>query len=170
MAKCTTTLCVWVTAFGKPCQIMEEEQYFIHVTDCDGNVLKWCGRTFSFIPTKCGHVEIEVPPGCYSVFGTHTPPDKIVRPPFGNRLTHVQVVRANCGDHVCVTLFSPSLWHCGTWFAYAMETQINAIERGKGDVRAANAAVKAVKDFLGTLPADEFAQKTLRVVDQGPAK
>lgn len=170
MSNCTATLCVWVTAFGDPCHIMEAEQFYVHVTDCEGHVLKWCKKQYSFIPTKCGMVEIEVPPGCYSVFATHT--DKVQNgvPPFGNRLTHVQVVRVNCGDHVCVTLFSPSMWYCGTWFADAVTAHLALFEKNKIDPKLATAAVTAVNALLATFKPDPYAGNTVQAVRQGPPR
>jgi hypothetical protein len=147
---------------------MEAEQFFVHVTDCHGKVLEWCGKKFTFIPTKCGFAEIEVPPGCYSVFATHTPPGKVSRPPFGNRLTHVQVVRVNCGDHVCVTLFSPSMWHCGTWFGEAVKTQTAALEGANVDAKTTRALTTALDAFLKKLPPDEYAANTLEAVRAAP--
>src|SRR5947199_4787300 len=97
---------VWITRFGDACHIDDKEPYFVHITDCGGKVLEWCGKKYAGLPAKCGHLEVDIPPGCYSVFASHTP--GATGPSFGNRLTHVQVVRANCGDHVCVTLHAPS--------------------------------------------------------------
>jgi hypothetical protein len=85
----------------------------------------WCGKTYTFLKAKCGLLEIEIPPGCYTVFASMG----AGIPPFGNQLTHVQVVRANCGDHVCVTLFSPTGHYCGTWFASALQTQAPVFEQ-----------------------------------------
>ena len=156
----TATLNVWITNFGDACHIVDRENWFVHITDCNGKVLKWCNRKYSFIRTKCGHVEIEIPPGCYSVFAGHSGRGEGV-PPFGNRLTHVQVVRANCGDHICVTLFSPSMWHCGTWFAEAVHTQIGRLEAADINVGLAKEAVEAVRRFVDVLEPDTFAQNTL---------
>jgi len=92
-----------------------------------------------------------VPPGCYVVFAGWSPPPVLV-PPFGNQLTQVQVVRLNCGDHACVTLFSPSLHQCGTWFASAVTTQIEALEKAKIDAKAARGAVQTVQALLERVP------------------
>jgi hypothetical protein len=168
MSECTATLCIWVTEFGDPCRIMESEKMYVHVTRCDGTVLEWCRRKYSFIPTECGRVEIQVPPGCYSVFATHSPQGQGI-PPFGNRLTHVQVVRANCGDHICVTLFSPSLWYCGTWFAHAVNTQLEGLLKVRGlDARVARQAVTAVQNLLAKLPTDTYAENTMKAIEQEP--
>jgi hypothetical protein len=167
MSTCTAKLCVWVTAFGDPCHIMEAEPFYVHVTDCQGHVLTWCKKTYSFIPTKCGMVEIEVPPGCYSVFATHTAPaPHISRPPFGNRLTHIQVVRVNCGDNVCVTLFSPTLSHCGTWFAGAIQAQIPGVLQEHREL--ATAAVKAIEALLAKIGTDPYTANTRPLLAEPP--
>ncbi len=156
----TAKLNVWITARSDACHIDDQDRWFVHITDCRGRVLEWCGRKYSFIPAKCGHVEIEVPPGCYTVFAGHSAgPGGF--PPFGNRLTHVQVVRANCGDHVCVTLFSPSSWHCGTWFAQAIRTQMERLEAGGVDPELAFGVVEAVRKFTDALQPDPYAKRTL---------
>jgi hypothetical protein len=63
----------WVTRIGAPCEIDTEREWFVHVLHCNGKILKWCDRTYSNIKTKCAHVEIEVPPGCYLVVATWSP-------------------------------------------------------------------------------------------------
>lgn len=156
----TATLNVWITAFGDPCHIVKEQQgeaWYVHVLDCDGQPVEWCGRKYLNIPAKCGHAEFELPPGCYAVLASHT----FVQNPangFGNRLTHVGVVRVNCGDHACVTLFSPSAWFCGTWFAKAVQGYAQA---GGFDRAVAQRAVQAVNALLEQLPADPFSKATL---------
>jgi hypothetical protein len=167
MSDCTAKLCVWVTEFGDPCHIMQSETFYVHITLCDGNVLKWCDRTYSYIPTKCGMVEIEVPPGCYSVFATHTPKPGEGVPPFGNRLTHLQVVRVNCGDHVCVTLFSPSIWYCGTWFMDAVNAYHGALEKNKIDPKLATNAAEAVNALLGALKPTLHEANAVKAVRAG---
>src|SRR5947199_183453 len=163
----TAKLNVWITNFGDPCHIEEKERWFVHVLDCEGKVLEWCGKKYSFIPAKCGHLEIEIPPGCYVVFAGHSA-QGAGRPPFGNRLTHIQVVRANCGDHVCVTLFSPSIWFCGTWFAHAVSTQLPGLEKANIDTKTARAAVDAVHALLGKIKPEPFTENMRLAVEQEP--
>lgn len=165
----TATLNVWITNFGDPCHIIDTDNWFVHITDCNGKVLEWCDRKYAFLRAKCGHLEIEVPPGCYAVFAGHSAEGAGVQP-FGNRITHVQIVRANCGDHICVTLFSPSGWHCGTWFAEAVETQIGVLQRADINVELAKAAVHAVREFTDALKPDTFAKNTLFAFGEPPEK
>jgi hypothetical protein len=162
----TATLNVWITEFSDPCRIMGPhvepgtktlEQWYVHIVDCAGKPLTWCGKTYTFMQAKCGHLEVEIPPGCYAVFASHTSPAAIWVPPFGNRLTHIQVVRANCGDHVCVTLFSPELWYCGTWFAHALETQVATLGTAKIDAKLVTAATGAIHAVLAQIKPTDFA-------------
>lgn len=160
----TATLNVWITEFSDPCHIMGThpdpsggpgpEEWYVHIVDCAGKGLTWCGKTYTFMPAKCGHLEVEIPPGCYAVFASHTNPRKVPVPPFGNRLSHIQVVRANCGDHVCVTLFSPELWYCGSWFAHALET---VGTDAKIDAKLVKAATGAIHAALEQVKPTEFA-------------
>ena len=165
----TARLNVWITEIGDPCHIIDDkDEWFVHIVDCEGQVLTWCGRKYRDIPAKCGHAEIEIPPGCYAVLASHSR-EGAINPPFGNRLTHVQIVRANCGDHICVTLFSPSLWHCGTWFKAAVEQQMAGLTRAQVDQRVARTAVEAVQNLLDKIPVDPFT-KNLEVFQQKPPK
>ena len=92
----TAKLNVWVTRVGDPCHIDSEHQWFVHVLDCDGKVLEWCGTRFMNIETRCSHAEIDVPPGCYTVCATWSPGTSSEH--LGNHVTHLQVVRVNCGE------------------------------------------------------------------------
>jgi hypothetical protein len=150
---------IWVTGFGDPCHIEDTDNWFVHIVDCEGKPLKYCGKIYAFLEAKCGHLEVNVPPGCYAVFAGHSPKPSAPHP-FGNRLTHVSVVRVNCGDHACVTLFSPTMWFCGNWFAHAVQTQTAALEQAKIDPKLATNAVQAVRALLEKLPVDPFTANT----------
>jgi len=163
----TATLNVWVTDIGDPCHITDRE-YFVTIVDCAGRVLEWCGRKFSFIPARCGHAEIQgIPPGCYAVFAGQDPKG-IGIPPFGNLLTHVQVVRLNCGDHACVTLFAPAFHFCGTWFTQALQGIITAGGFANVEPNLPRAALTAVNNLLHAIPADAFTANTEAGFNQGP--
>lgn len=164
---CTAKLCVWITDFGHSCRIIDQDTWFVHIVDCEGNVLKWCGREYRNIEAKCGHVEIDVPPGCYSVFASHT--GNTTGTSFGNRLSHVQIVRVNCGDEACVTLFTPTLWFCGTWFATAVQMNIPRLAKAGVDREVANNAVKAVQRLLDGIPIDPFTAN-LQAFQREPGK
>lgn len=168
----TAKLNVWITGIADACHIEDKDTWFVHITDCTGNPLVWCNKTYTFLAAKCGHLEIDIPPGCYTVFAGHTARKDVGKPyqPFGNRLTHVQVVRANCGDHVCVTLFSPGMHYCGTWFAQAVKTQYAALEHANIDLKLARAAVTAVEAFVAKLEPEPYALNVLKAVERDPPK
>jgi hypothetical protein len=169
----TATLNVWITETGDPCHIVgshpgSDREWFVTIVDCEGKPLVWCGRKYVFIPARCGHLEIEIPPGCYAVFAGHGSGHSGVAP-FGNSLTHIQVVRANCGDHVCVTLFSPDLHFCGTWFAHALQTQAIAVAAAGGDPKAVKAAVGAIETVLAGIKPAPFTAG-LEAFKNGPSR
>lgn len=153
---------VWVTRIGDPCHIDLQHQWFVHVLDCEGRIVRWCknGQPFAYtnIKTKCGHAEFDIPPGCYVVCATWSPGQGSGH--LGNHLTHLAVVRVNCGDDACVTLFPPTLHHCRTWFEVAL-----------GDHAAAGAlpreqvgkALEGIKAALANVPADPFTQAMLEI-------
>lgn len=158
----TANLNVWITKIGDPCHIDDTIPYFVHVLDCSGKVVEWCGKRYTFLPAKCGHLALEIPPGCYVVVAGQNQSGAGV-PPFGNCLTHVQVVRINCGDHACVTLFAPTLHFCGTWFGQAT---VLAARGGGIDRGLATAAANAVKALLDKVPADPFTANTLSLLEE----
>lgn len=160
----TANLNVWITRIGDPCHI-DDRTWYVHVLDCEGRVVQWCDRSYNFIPAKCGHAEITLPPGCYVVFAGEDP-QGVGIPPFGNQLTHIQIVRINCGDHACVTLFSPSLHFCGTWFAHAVLGRLPGLEKANVDARTARAAADAVNALVAKLPADSFTNNTRQATTQ----
>jgi hypothetical protein len=124
----TAKVDVWITATGDACRIATQE-HFVYVLHCNGDVLTWCGKTYSGMLTSCGHLEIEIPPGCY-IIGAVESTGGVT--PLGNGLTHIAVVRANCGDEKCVTLFSSSLHLCGTWLGAAINTYVLGLGFGGG--------------------------------------
>jgi hypothetical protein len=147
----TSTLNVWITAIGDPCHISNTE-YFVSVVDCEGNPLDWCGKTYKSLPTECGHIELEVPPGCYAVFAVQQPGGI---QPFGNLLTNVAIVRVNCGDHACVTLFAPDAHLCGSWFGGALRDIANTPDIPRELVTA---ALEAVNRLVAVLEPTTFSR------------
>jgi hypothetical protein len=160
----TAKLNVWVTAVGEPCKIDMAHQWFVHVLHCDGQLLNWCGKNFTNLKTKCGHLEEEIPPGCYMVCATWSPAAVVPKPTsLGNHITHIQVVRANCGDHVCVTLFPPTLHHCGVWWLLAVKEAIDLKHLPQNAVPAAQEVLAAGDKLMKLLPADGFTAGLNRI-------
>lgn len=118
------------------------------VFDCDG-ILAWpCGRfrtegtdwqrvphgVYRNLPYRCGHLEVELPPGCYwTTAGSVTPGSGYIHL---NYATHVGIAQVSCGETACVKLYNPSIRLCWNWFligARALAAQGNfnrdAVER-----------------------------------------
>lgn len=168
----TARLNVWITRRSDPCHIDDKTPHFVHIVDCEGKPLHWCGRTYSFLCTKCGHLEVDIPPGCYAVFASETPEAQVADyyKPFGNQLTHIQIVRANCGDHVCVTLFAPSFHFCGTWWSAANAANRNVLVKEGVDAGVLTAALEAGRKLLAEVPADPFSANIAQALQRGRAE
>ncbi len=109
----------------------------VAVAHCDGTILNWsegryrfwhddpwisipyhtpaggstAGWWYEMIPTRDGHVEIEVPPGCYVLRGTMH--DWFLNGLlYGHWATDHAVVQACCGNDICATLYAPSAPAC----------------------------------------------------------
>jgi hypothetical protein len=113
---------VWISAIDDPCGL-DNRTWYVNVYDCDGNILQWCGRRYVVIPARCGHLEIEVPPGCYrinAVWGFSFAGGAY----YVNHFTDSTIVHACCGEHVCVKLFNPSIHRCGVIFLRAVRDMV----------------------------------------------
>jgi hypothetical protein len=167
----TAKLNVWVTEVGNPCKIDMLHQWFVHVLHCDGKLLNWCEqKVYTNLKTKCGHLEIEIPPGCYMVCATWSPAPLGQSTPtsLGNHISHLATVRANCGDHVCVTLFPPTFHWCGIWWLTALQETVALKRLPRGADDAANNAVKAVDALLKLIPPDDFTKNMLEINQNRP--
>jgi len=136
----TATLNVWITNLGDPCTIANNpglpNPWVVAISHCDGQILNWSEGRFRYrkddpwlpipmytppggtpgwwydsIPTRDGHVEIEVPPGCYTLRASmHTWFLHGIL--YGNWATDHAVVQACCDQDTCVTLYAPSAIAC----------------------------------------------------------
>lgn len=160
----TANVNIWITERGNPCRITTQS-HFVYVLHCNGDVLEWCknGKPIRYagLRTDCGHLEIEIPPGCYIVGAVESTGGFA---PLGNGLTHIAMVRANCGDHVCVTLFDPSLHLCGTWLGAAINTHVigggGGPRLGPDVIAVLQNAGRAVDTMLKAIPADPLSKAT----------
>lgn len=144
----TAKLNVWVRDKDFPCKPDMKSVWLVDVFVCDGKPLEWCGiNYYGAHETKHGHVEIEVPPGCY-----------IVRARTGcdNLFTHMTMVIIDCGEAVCVNLVSPGAWTCGVQFNMAIELQA---EIGNIPRELAYRAIEINRDVIKHLPQDKFPVK-----------
>lgn len=161
----TAKLNVWVTAVGDPCKIDMEHQWFVHVLHCNGKLLSWCDKVYTNLKTKCGHLELEIPPGCYMVCATWSPAQggQVSPTSLGNHISHLAIVRANCGDHVCATLFPPTFHWCGIWWLIALNESISLKRLPQVANEAARNAVQAVEALLKHIPADELTRNMMEI-------
>ena len=158
---------IWVSDVGDPCGTYKGGKTGggaggITVFDCKG-VLTWpCGRyladgkwvtvpngQYKNLPYTCGHLEVELPPGCYWVYSGLTTPtgDHI----HLNYATHVGIVEVGCGEHACVKIFNPSVTLCWDWFRVGL--QVLAAQPGGGiDIKRVAELEKNVDELLKNVP------------------
>ncbi|CAN5616917.1 hypothetical protein BH24ACT14_BH24ACT14_18810 [soil metagenome] len=160
----TARLNVWVTQENRPDRIMSNAT-FVHVLNLDGTVLEWCDQRFTDLPAKCGHIELEVPPGCYAVCASADTNNSTDDRYLGNHLTHIALVSALCDQTACVKLFNPTMTHCFTWFQSAVQ---QATQGGRLDREVAGPLLEALDRFGQELRLDRFTRNTEPLVNQRP--
>lgn len=159
----------------------------VAVSHCDGRVVNWsegryryhnddkwipipyhtpqggiAGWWYEMIRAMDGHVEIELPPGCYVVRATmHS--WFVNGLLFGNWATDRAIVQASCSQEACVTLYAPSAPACSIplfEFVFPLLVQQKIVGRAE-----ANRAIEALKAILKPEMASDFEQaefETLR--------
>ena len=104
---------VWISGMDDPCSI-DDRTWYVTVYDCDGNVLQWGGKKYVVLPAPSGHLEVELPPGCYYLKAVWN--FAVLKPGsiyWVNHFTDPAIVQARCDETVCVKLFNPSAHRCG---------------------------------------------------------
>ncbi|HMB92221.1 MAG TPA: hypothetical protein VKP65_15320 [Rhodothermales bacterium] len=112
---------IYVSGIDDPCKI-DQRTWYVTIFNCDGSVLEHCGRRYVVLPARCGHLEVEVPPGCYYVKAVWS--FRIVTPGLvyrANHFTDAGIVTVCCDDHVCLKLFNPSVHRCGFIYVRALQ-------------------------------------------------
>jgi hypothetical protein len=188
-AMSTAKLNVYITELGQPCTITNRT-WVVAVAHCDGTVLNWSegrwrtkdgdpwrpiplhappgtpplppGYYYENVPAYNGHVEIEVPPGCYAVSASmHTWYLNGVL--LGNWYTHNAIVQACCGHDVCVTLYAPTKEACG-WplfnFVVPLLVQHKALDREQA--ARATELMKAIFKVEAASPFEQHQFETLK--------
>lgn len=138
---------IWVSEFDNPCGVDDTHNWFITIYDCDGNVLNWCGRRYVVMPAKCGHLEVEVPPGVYYIKAVWSFRPG-VRVFWVNHFTDAAIVQAICDKTVCVKLFNPSAHRCGAIYLQVVKNLLTnkLITQEEAD-NAENALNKVLKSI-----------------------
>jgi hypothetical protein len=100
------------------------------------------------IPAKCGHLEIQVPPGQYYIKAvwSFVFSGGIY---YVNHFTDAAIVTACCDETACVTLFTPSLHRCGTIVVRALRDALQ--QKGLKPETARNAEV-ALNALIAQVP------------------
>jgi hypothetical protein len=154
---------IWITELGKACKI-DKRTWYVNIYTCDGSILEWCGKRYSVLPARCGHLEIDVPPGCYlinAVWGYWTDPKGVIH---GNHFTHNAVVQACCSETSCVTLFTPVNHICGVIFQLAVKDLAMQELVPKEVVQRFNVAIAEVLKYMPK-PIHEFELGILEELD-----
>jgi hypothetical protein len=142
---------IWITDLGNPCR-MAQRDWVVAVSNCEGQVLEWCGKRYDSVPAKCGHVELELPPGCYVIRASaHTWWSQGHL--YGNWATDRAVVQACCDERHCVTLYAPSVQACWIplfWFVLPTLIQNGTLPR------ELEQHLQPLRDAVEKLPITDF--------------
>jgi hypothetical protein len=159
----------------------------VAVSHCNGTVLNWsegrfrhhrddkwtpiqqhtpaggttAGWWYEMIPTRDGHVEIELPPGCYSVRGSmHTWFVNGVL--HGNWATDHAIVQACCGEERCITLYASSFQPCNV-ILFEMVIPL-LIRNGVIGEKEGNAAIEALRKLHNAEQLSQFERGELETL------
>lgn len=141
------TLNVWISDLDEPCTI-SDRTWYVTIYECGGNVLQWCGRRYVVLPAKCGHLEVEVPPGCYyikAVWGFRPVAREVY---WANHFTDAAIVMARCDEKICVKLYNPSAHRCGYIYLRAVRDLARQKAIKPEVARLAEDAIKAVLEQI----------------------
>lgn len=144
---------VWFAALDHPFKKVAEPNVPImkvNVYDMDGP-FRWCGKTYLGLEAKCGHIEIQLPPGCYLVAGTVNAPWD-----YPNYDTDLVKVDLCCDDHACITLIPHHLHSCVWWTLTALQTHHKLGTAGL-PAQDVNAAITALARLAPQIPKPRFA-------------
>jgi hypothetical protein len=80
----------------------------VNISYCSGETLEWCNQTFGSLEAPYGHLEIEIPPGCYVVHAFRIV--FIPGAPFPWIIwnSHFAMVMVECDEKACVHIYNPT--------------------------------------------------------------
>ncbi len=143
---------IWVSEIEDPCKI-SQRQWYVNIYHCDGTPLVHCDRKYIVLPTKCGHLEIDVPPGCYRINAVWSY-RLLGGIYYVNHYTDNAVVQACCGKDHCMTLFTPSAHRCGTIYLRAIRNLVRQEGGLKIEHEQLEQLEKIITSIDGNIPAD----------------
>lgn len=115
----TAELNIWITEPGRPCRITDNT-FLVAIAHCNGEILEWDGREYVRLRADNGHLEVEVPPGCYHIRAARG--IRFIGDIYlGNWLTESAIVEVSCDEEKCVRLYSPAGKTCGRLFTLALQ-------------------------------------------------
>jgi hypothetical protein len=171
---------IWLSGVGNPCSTFNGKGR-ITVLDCHG-ILVWpCGRyldargrwepvphgRYHNLPFRCGHLEVEVPPGCYWVVSGGVWPAE--RGIHFNNTTHVGIIEVSCDQTACVKLFNPTLRLCWDWFLVGLRVAAaggEGPEIARDRVDELERLAEAILEPVERAPIEETAERVLAELTQ----
>lgn len=160
---------IWVSDVANPCGTWDGAGQMT-IFDCKG-ILEWpCGRylapdgnwktvpngLYKDLPFRCGHLQVEVPPGCYWVIAGYVSPGKFIHL---NYTTHVGIVQVGCDETACVKIYNPTIRLCWDWFWVGLRI---LAKRGQIDIEG----VKQIEALAEKLLKDAPRQPVERVIER----
>lgn len=140
---------VWISNPDDPCTTYDGF-CFVSIYDCNGNTLKWKGKSYSFLYAFNAHLEVDVPPGCYHI----TAFQLYLYKKDMTITTDTAIVQAKCNEDTCVKLFAPKI-------TYTLPRVIWSLKlMAKHKIikpELANPAIEAIEAILKQLPKPDKA-------------
>jgi hypothetical protein len=166
---------IWVSDVADPCGTWSGGGTMT-ILDCDG-ILEWpCGQyltpdgkwqivpngKYKDIPFRCGHLEVEVPPGCYWVVAGYVSPNRGYI--HLNYTTHAGIVQVGCDETACVKIYNPTLRLCWDWFWVGLRV-LAATGQARIDPARVEELGNFVEEFLRDAPHLPIERVLERVFD-----
>lgn len=172
---------IWISDVADACGIWNPKEdakgQKITIFDCDG-IFRWeCGRyracdaswqavpngLYQNLPSEHGHLEAELPPGCYWVIaGGATPNPHYIHL---NYTSHIGIVQVKCGETTCLKLFNPSIRTCWNWFRFGLLANADQRLWDKRQLEIINRIDKLAGELLQKepmTPTDKEIEKVLK--------
>ena len=179
----TARINIWITGEGDPCGVStkpadpgDPQQWGVALWECNGSLLHWdCaeevpGGDYFNLPTRCGHLELEVPPGRYVIRAADS--QWMTKSGVaGNHWTDHGVVTVGCDDTACVTLYAPSAHNCGLGWERVLRTLVG---REIIPEELARPVLDAMAEIVRLLPATQYERRAepgeLQLVEEALAR